>query len=91
MFDNLNRLDLTAKDIDLIESALQTQRKILAVQSEAGGTGAAQKLNELRNLTRRIGKARRSAPRSGGFSFSQMLRALTCDSETCRADGMGRD
>ena len=58
MLDNLNRLDLTAKDIELIEAALQTQKKILSVQSEAGGTRAHQKLSELKQLIKRVGRAR---------------------------------
>lgn len=58
MLDNLNRLDLTEKDIELIEAALQTQKKILSVQSEAGGTRARQKLTELKQLIKRVGRAR---------------------------------
>ena len=69
MLDNLNRLDLTAKDIELIEAALHTQRKILSVQSEAGGAGARQKLGDLKHLIKRIGRARPGAePRTApGF------------------------
>lgn len=76
MLDNMNRLDLTKKDIELIEAALHTQKKILAVQSEAGGTGARQKLSELKHLMKRIGRAR---PQSGDpqpVSWAQMARGL---------------
>lgn len=58
MLDNLERIDLSAKDIELIEAALHTQKKILSVQSEAGGTGARQKLSDLKHLLRRVGRAR---------------------------------
>ena len=61
MLDNLNRLDLTAKDIELIEAALQTQKKILSVQSEAGGARARQKLSDLKHLIKRVGRARPGA------------------------------
>ena len=76
MLNDLNRLDLTAKDIELIESALHTQKKILAVQSEAGGTGAGQKLSDLKHLMKRIGRARPAENAAPAYTWSRMARGL---------------
>ena len=75
MLDRLKRLDLTAKDIEMIEAALQTQKKILAVQSEAGGTGARQKLSDLRHLLQRI---RRARPGDGMRTAPGLIGLLRC-------------
>lgn len=65
MFNNLHSLDLTAQDIELIEAALQTQKKILSVQSQAGGSGAEKKLSELQQLISRVDRCVHSpAPRA---------------------------
>jgi hypothetical protein len=76
MLDNLNRLDLTAKDIELIEAALHTQKKILSVQSQAGGTGSGQKLSELKHLIKRIGRTRVSKCPAQAPSWAQTVRSL---------------
>ncbi|WP_375228451.1 hypothetical protein [Roseobacter sp. S98] len=57
MLENLRNIDLTAKDIELIESALHTQKKILSVQSQAGGRGARKKLTDLKHLMKRLNRA----------------------------------
>lgn len=82
MLDNQNNLDLTAKDIALIESALHTQKKILAVQSEAGGSGAHKKMNDLKNLMKRINrnKVRKCRAETQSWSdFARMLFSTRCD------------
>ncbi|WP_295317557.1 hypothetical protein [Roseobacter sp.] len=56
MLDNAHNLDLTAQDIALIEAALHTQKKILTVQSQAGGRGARKKLTDLKHLMRRLNR-----------------------------------
>lgn len=76
IMDNLNRLDLTTKDIELIEAALHTQKKILAVQSEAGGTGARQKLSDLKYLIKRIGRARPQPSATNPVSWTQIARGF---------------
>ena len=76
MFDNLDRIDLSAKDIAMIEAALQTQKKILLVQSEAGGTGARQKLRELKHLLKRVGRARTHTPKPSQNSWIAMARSI---------------
>ena len=82
MSESTNNLHLSAKDIDLIESALHTQKKILIVQSEAGGSGARRKLTELTYLMKRIGRAR---PRKGDArqSWSDRMRGWFCADASC--------
>lgn len=84
MMDN-NTLSLSAQEIDLIEAALHTQEKILSVQSEAGGTGARQRLTDLKRLIKRIGQERRlrNEPSTSGWAQTA-LHYLTCPSD-CRA------
>ncbi|ABG31622.1 hypothetical protein CEP88_19790 [Roseobacter denitrificans] len=82
MFDNLNRLDLTSKDIDMIEAALHTQKKILSVQSAAGGTGARRKLNEIKQLMKRVGRARAAQNGNAAPSWAQMARMMLTGQKT---------
>ena len=82
MLDTANKLDLTAKDLELIEAALQTQKKILSMQSEAGRTGARQKLSELKNLIGRIGKSRQPDTSSEPMSWSLIARSIFGDVHT---------
>lgn len=74
--DDMDRLDLTKKDIELIEAALHTQSKILAVQSEAGGCGAQKRLGELKHLIKRIGRAQASQTSTPPVSLTQMAMNL---------------
>ena len=78
MLDNVHNLDLTAKDIELIESALHTQKKILSVQSEAGGSGARKRLTDLKHLMKRINRrtTRAQTPERQGWGF--FARTLFC-------------
>lgn len=82
MLNNLHSLDLTADDIEMIESALHTQKKILAVQSEAGGSGARKKLTNLKHLMKRINRntSRKSVPQTQSWSdFARMLFCTDCN------------
>jgi hypothetical protein len=54
MLDDVQKVDLTRQDLEMIEGALATQEKILAVQSRAGGRAARNRLNELKGLMRRL-------------------------------------
>ena len=54
MFDKQFTLDVSCKDFELIEAALQTQSKILRVQAGAGSTGARGKLNDIKRLLARL-------------------------------------
>lgn len=78
MLNNLNNLDLTAKDIEMIEAALHTQKKILAVQSAAGGSGARRKLTDLKHLMKRINRnsVRRESPLA--LSWPSFARGFFC-------------
>ena len=58
MLENVKQLELSAKDIALIEAALHTQEKILSVQREAGGAFAHEKLSDLKHLLKRVRRAR---------------------------------
>jgi len=83
MFDDLNRLELTTKDIELIESALHTQKKILSVQSQAGGPGARQRLSDLKNLMKRVNRVSRGEGNGKPSGWSHMARTLFCASGDC--------
>ena len=78
MLDNLHNLDLTAKDIELIESALHTQKKILTVQSQAGGSGANKRLTDLKHLMKRIQRSTHRPTAETGQSWGQFARMLFC-------------
>lgn len=45
-------------DLEVIQDALFTQEKILAVQSRAGGNAAKMRLNDLQGLLRRMRRQR---------------------------------
>lgn len=83
MFDDLNRLELTAKDIELIESALHTQKKILSVQSEAGGAGARQKLSDVKHLMKRVTRAGRADATPRLTAWGHIRKTLMCASGDC--------
>ena len=59
MLEDVQKIELTRQDLELIESALATQEKILSVQSRAGGRDARGRLNDLKSLIRRL---RRQVP-----------------------------
>jgi len=50
MLDNQQKIAVSAEQLEVIESALHTQSKILNVQAEAGGSAARQRLNEVKRL-----------------------------------------
>ena len=78
MFDDTHTVDLSSKDLALIEAALHTQQKILSMQSRAGGAEARDRLTDLKHLLRRL---RRQSPEDraeNGGGWTQMARALFC-------------
>jgi hypothetical protein len=85
MLDDCNRLDLSERDLALIENALQTQAKILSLQSQAGGAGARQQLTELSRLKKRIGRVRPVMKRVSWWSPSHLLRGLFGGARRCPA------
>ena len=83
MLVNMNSLELTAKDIELIEAALHTQKMILSVQSEAGGTGAQQKLGDLKHLLKRVGRARPVVKGTSAMSWAQTAFCMISSQGRC--------
>ena len=83
MLDNFHSLDLSAKDIDLIEAALHTQKKILAVQSKAGGAGARRKLADLKLLIKRVENASARKQKAEPQRLSHFVRSLFCTQSRC--------
>jgi hypothetical protein len=75
MRDDTHSVDLTQHDLELIETALQTQEKILSVQSRAGGGAARTQLNALKGLMRRL-RRQTPMPNSSATSWSQAARQL---------------
>ncbi|WP_223423008.1 hypothetical protein [Tateyamaria pelophila] len=76
MTDDTHNVDLTKQDLEMIETALQTQEKILSVQSRAGGGAERARLNDLKGLMRRL-RRQTPTPHSGGSqSWSQAARQL---------------
>lgn len=76
MLDDVQKLDFTRADLDIIEAALATQEKILSVQSRAGGRAARARLNDLKSLQRRLRRqVPDEAPQASASRWS--LRALS--------------
>ena len=81
MLENNHNLDLSARDLQLIQDALFTQEKILSVQSRAGGNAAKTRLNEVQHLMRRV---RSNVPqpakeqRKGLFGLTRALFGRAC-------------
>ena len=78
MFEKHIDLEVSQKDLELIEAALETQSKILRVQASAGGKGARGRLNEIKRLLASIEAQRpgKRPCRSGRLSLP-MLRWMT--------------
>ena len=74
MRDDTHNVDLTTQDIELIEAALQTQEKILSVQSRAGGESARTRLNALKGLMRRLRRQTPGPQTMPGTSWGQAAR-----------------
>ncbi len=70
-------LELTETDFAMIESALETQEKILAVQARAGGDTANDRLSALRSVMRRLRRQRPQAAVSQGWG--SIARGLFCN------------
>ncbi|XDA97549.1 hypothetical protein AB1M95_15705 [Sulfitobacter sp. LCG007] len=91
MLGNSLSVELNSSDLDIIETALHTQQKILSVQSEAGAAEAKERLSALTQLLGRLSRQRPAAPAvidavSGGDIGAQtsacggnfITRALFC-------------
>ncbi|MFK7876774.1 MAG: hypothetical protein AB8B71_13505 [Paracoccaceae bacterium] len=68
-------LDLTPQEIEVIEAALNTQEKILSVQSRAGRNAvAASRLSQLQSVLRNV--RRQSPARTPATGFGYVARYL---------------
>lgn len=76
MLENAHNLDLSARDLKLIQDALYTQEKILSVQSRAGGNAAKMRLNEVKELMRRVGRNTSTPKATECKSWMGLTRAL---------------
>lgn len=75
MLDDTKHVSLSRDDIDMIDAALQTQEKILSVQSRAGGKAAQSRLAALQALSHRL---RSYAPRQDAKPiWARLSRAFT--------------
>lgn len=54
MFDVNSKIDLNARDVELIKAALETQSKILRLQASAGGAEARTKLDDVKRALAKI-------------------------------------
>ncbi len=72
MSNTTQKLEISRKEIDLIENALHTQSKILRVQADAGGDDATARLNDVKRVLAAIAAQRTEKParprRSGGLA-----------------------
>lgn len=50
MTEGTQKLEISRDEMEIIESALETQTKILRMQASAGGHGAVKRLNEVKRL-----------------------------------------
>lgn len=74
MMNNSYSVDLSPKEIEVIEAALHTQEKILAVQSRADVDGSARaRLAQLKGVMRTL---RRQTPANQPQSWTAMARGL---------------
>lgn len=56
MLDERTTVDFTRQELELIEQALQTQKKILSVQNRAGSANVSTRLNDLKGLLKRLNR-----------------------------------
>ena len=78
MLDDVQKIDLTKHDLEMISSALQTQEKILSVQGRAGADTARMRLNDLKGLMRRLNRFAPDPKAAPSQKWSQIARSLFC-------------
>ena len=60
MFDDTQKLEISQKELELIEAALHTQSKILGVEANAGGSQALRRLNDVKRVLATISQQKRT-------------------------------
>ncbi|MEL7100243.1 MAG: hypothetical protein AAGM84_15570 [Pseudomonadota bacterium] len=76
MLDDTQTLRLSTEELALIDTALQTQEKILGVQARAGGSQAKARLGALHGVQRRVRSLAPKQPRQS--LWSRLVRAIQC-------------
>ncbi len=77
MMHNKQSVDLSPAEIEVIEAALHTQEKILAMQSRAGGdTTAATRLTQLKSVLRNLRRQNPIHQARPAQGFSAMARSF---------------
>ena len=77
MLETTQKLEISLREIELIESALETQSKILRVQANAGGSDATRKLNEVKRVLASVSAQRvAERPSCSGPSWSGLMRFM---------------
>lgn len=62
MNEKLQKLEISADELAVIEAALHTQSKILNVQAKAGGAGARSQLNVVKRLLASVAQQKPRTP-----------------------------
>ena len=79
MLDNNKKIEVSAEQLEVIESALHTQSKILNVQAEAGGDTARRRLNEVKRLLAQLSQHKPAAQDTrcsrGGLGWFRAARS----------------
>lgn len=78
MTRKIEKLEMSAQELDLIAGALETQSKILGMQASAGGHGALARLNEIKRVMATV-SAQREKLCEGNSSesrWSGLLRGM---------------
>ena len=76
MVQDVKTVELSVQDFELLQAALHTQKKILSVQSAAGGTGSHRKLADLDRLMTRLGRARNTPAGASGTGWTGIARGF---------------
>ncbi len=79
MPEKQQKLEISREHLNVIESALHTQSKILNVQADAGGSGARAKLNEVKRVLAHLASQNpednqpSGTPIGGWFGISRLV------------------
>ena len=78
MFEETLKLEITQKELDVIEAALHTQSKILGVEASAGGKAALARLNDVKRTLAHVAQQQPSRSKrlpcsSGWFRMARMF------------------
>lgn len=75
MFEKTTKIDVTDRELAILEAALQTQVKILGVEAGAGTAEARTRLNEVKGVLSALHR-RQKRKRSFNFALSGWFRQV---------------